>query len=119
MADIEEPEEYVVERILADDVVDGNTFYLIMWEGYEDFECTWEPVESFSLRDSIIVWEKEKSAGLGLDDESLARVQARMDYFQETGKRPSISLDQAIESDSGSPTKDTERPHKKQKKACI
>ena len=42
---VENHEEYYVERILDMKIVDKKTFYLINWYGYSDADNTWEPLE--------------------------------------------------------------------------
>lgn len=80
-SDEEEP-EYEVERLLSDDIVEGQIFYLVKWVGYPDEQCTWEPLESFNSDETIREWEQAKSVGDVLDDEFLTALQQRMDEFQ-------------------------------------
>lgn len=92
--------EFEVERILADDVVEGQTFYLVKWQGYPDEECTWEPLESFTSKTSIDEWERQKAAGLGLPDEFLVMLQQRMDDFRARQQDDQSQSDASETSDS-------------------
>ena len=40
-------EDYHVDGIVADRVLDGKTQYLVKWLDYDLTRCTWEPTESF------------------------------------------------------------------------
>lgn len=118
MSDSEEDEEYEIERILADDVVDEKTFYLVKWKGYDDEECTWEPAENFTSSSSIAEWQDQKARGLGLDDDFLSRLQQKMDSFQAQSLRSNTQVaepnsDNALEPDTEI---EVEHPNKKQKK---
>ncbi|KAM3553330.1 hypothetical protein ARSEF4850_006970 [Beauveria asiatica] len=51
--------QWTVKRILADGQVEGETKYLIEWEGFPLSECTWEPKEH--LPDSLLEdWAQTK-----------------------------------------------------------
>uniref|UniRef100_A0A0N5A884 Chromo domain-containing protein n=1 Tax=Syphacia muris TaxID=451379 RepID=A0A0N5A884_9BILA len=62
-AEMNEDEEYVVEKILNKRVMNksGRVEYLIKWKGYSDAENTWEPEENcVSAREAIIDFEEEQ-----------------------------------------------------------
>ncbi len=75
-------EEYEVERILAESVANGTTIYLVKWQNYDDNECTWEPAESFMTPATLADWQRQLANNDTLDDDEVARVQARMDAFK-------------------------------------
>ncbi|KKA24011.1 hypothetical protein T310_1993 [Rasamsonia emersonii CBS 393.64] len=41
-------EEYKVEKILARRKVNGQTYYLVKWKGYDTSENTWEPIKNLT-----------------------------------------------------------------------
>jgi Chromo (CHRromatin Organisation MOdifier) domain len=41
---------YEVEKVLDDQVIDGKTYYLIKWSGYNTSENTWELETNLSLK---------------------------------------------------------------------
>lgn len=51
---VENHEEYYVERILDMKIVDKKTFYLINWYGYSDADNTWEPLECLTGCDEAL-----------------------------------------------------------------
>ncbi|ODA77466.1 hypothetical protein RJ55_07095 [Drechmeria coniospora] len=52
-------EEFTVERILADRLIEGRVLYLVQWEGYELSSATWEPEDCFKPG-TISDWEDFK-----------------------------------------------------------
>ena len=65
----EPKEEYPIEGILAERILDGTTRYLVKWEGYPDERCTWEPGTSFQDDQTFHDWQNRKmriSRGLDL-----------------------------------------------------
>ena len=42
--EIEDNDEYEVEKILKQKRINGQLFYLIKWKGYNTSENTWEPI---------------------------------------------------------------------------
>lgn len=53
-------EEYEVETIHAQDIINGQKVYLVKWKGYEDLRCTWEPRDSFNTREILLEWKNKK-----------------------------------------------------------
>jgi len=78
-----EEQMYVVERILAEAVRDGQMKYLVKWEEYPDNQCTWEPKKHFNDPDTIKNWETKLTAGDSLDDEVIADLEVRMEAYRE------------------------------------
>ncbi|KPM45696.1 hypothetical protein AK830_g849 [Neonectria ditissima] len=59
----EEPDsgdEWLVNDILAETVIDGTTKYLIDWHGYPLYDASWEPEEHLG-GDMLTGWEESKS----------------------------------------------------------
>uniref|UniRef100_A0A5S6QKA1 Chromo domain-containing protein n=1 Tax=Trichuris muris TaxID=70415 RepID=A0A5S6QKA1_TRIMR len=52
--------EYTVERIVDRRVVNGRLEYLLKWDGYDDAENTWEPVENLHCFEMIEHFERRK-----------------------------------------------------------
>lgn len=44
----DDSQEYPVEKILEDKIIEGRKHYLIKWEGYDYNSCTWEPIENLN-----------------------------------------------------------------------
>ncbi|KAK4101403.1 hypothetical protein N658DRAFT_59617 [Parathielavia hyrcaniae] len=53
-------QEYAVENILAEGLIDGTMHYLIQWTGFPLHECTWEP-ESNLGSELKAIWEGDKA----------------------------------------------------------
>lgn len=53
-------DEYEVETIHAQDIINGQKLYLVKWKGYEDLRCTWEPRDSFNTREILQEWKNKK-----------------------------------------------------------
>jgi hypothetical protein len=52
--------EYIVEKILDKRIEDGIVEYYIKWEGYDDIESTWEPMENLdNIQNLIAEFEAE------------------------------------------------------------
>lgn len=56
----EQRDGYPVDAIIAEGDVDGDTKYLVRWEGYPDERCTWEPESSFQDEDTLLDWKTQK-----------------------------------------------------------
>ena len=52
---VENNEEYYVEKILDMKTVDGKVYYLINWYGYSDADNTWEPIEFLTGCDEALL----------------------------------------------------------------
>jgi hypothetical protein len=56
-------DEYEVERIVNERVMDGVTLFEIKWKGYSSSENTWEPLECLTGCDRILrQWRKSSEA---------------------------------------------------------
>lgn len=53
-------DEYEVETIHAQDIINGQKVYLVKWKGYEDLRCTWEPRNSFNTKEILQEWKNKK-----------------------------------------------------------
>lgn len=75
---------YDVERILAQYTQeDGQTVYLVKWLGYPDYQCTWEPPDSFASSQTLEDWQRQYALGDTLDADETAAVQARMEEYAQ------------------------------------
>lgn len=50
-----------VEQILAEDVVNGTSSYLVKWESYPLHRCTWEPEDQFESDLPLRAWRRRKA----------------------------------------------------------
>ncbi|OCT45547.1 hypothetical protein CLCR_01396 [Cladophialophora carrionii] len=91
----EEP-EYEVERILAQSTFEGRTVYLVKWLNFGDEQCTWEPAESFLTPSTLADWEQQLAKHDTLDEDEVARVQARMDAFQLAQEQKRLAREQRL-----------------------
>jgi hypothetical protein len=80
-SDSSESPLYEVERILAQDELDGKMHYLVKWRDYGEEQCTWEPAENFSNPQTLRDWNERLRIGDTLDDEGVASLQERMNAF--------------------------------------
>ena len=54
----EDDEEYLVEKVIEKRITaKGNIEYLIKWEGYDEKENSWEPIENLGCEDLIQEYE--------------------------------------------------------------
>ena len=61
----------------------GRPIYLVKWLNYSDAQCTWEPAESFLTAATLADWKLQLANNDTLDEEEIARVQARMDALSQ------------------------------------
>jgi hypothetical protein len=72
-------EVYIVEKILKKRRNRNRIEYLVKWEGYPDWETTWEPESAFKQhRDAINKFEKEQQTTMkNSSTVSSTRIQTR------------------------------------------
>ena len=86
----EPKEEYPIEGILAERVINGTARYLVKWEGYTDERCTWEPKSSFQDDQTFHDWQNKKmriSRGLDLAYDVSALETRVENWIEMTEKR--------------------------------
>jgi chromo domain-containing protein 1 len=55
-----EDEEFEVERVMAEKVVNGRKYYLIAWLGYPEWKSTWEPKKHIRDQTILNTWKERK-----------------------------------------------------------
>ena len=56
----EPQEQYDINKILAQWVIDGEIEYLVSWKGYEEHRNTWEPPSSFNDSKTVRNWQRRR-----------------------------------------------------------
>jgi len=82
-------EEYIVEKIVGKREIEGQIQYLLKWQGYEDSENTWEPVENVTSKALIV--EFEKSAKAKEDNKTPSRKSSRKSSVSEERKEENVA----------------------------
>lgn len=54
------PRRYEMEEIRWEEDLDGSTYYLVKWEGYDELENTYEPAEHFDEEQTLLDWRDRK-----------------------------------------------------------
>ena len=54
MADSDSEPDYTVEAVLAKRMVNGKPEYRVKWQGYDESECTWEPLANCAGCEGLI-----------------------------------------------------------------
>lgn len=58
-----EPEEFVVEEVLHQSVLDGQVEYFLKWTGFTDADSTWGPEENLHSPELIETFPNSQKAG--------------------------------------------------------
>lgn len=83
-------EEYIVEKVVdKKELDDGQVLYLLKWQGYEDSENTWEPVENITSK--ALIAEFEKTAKAKEDNKMPARKSMRKSFVSEGNKMEPVA----------------------------
>jgi chromobox protein 5 len=53
---------YVVERIIADRVINGTFYYRLKWKGYPDSQNTWEPETNLQAAELLAEYRAAKQS---------------------------------------------------------
>ena len=57
-----EEEDYVVEKIVDERIVNGKLEYFLKWKGYSSLDNTWEPAENLDCPELLEQFKKTRVA---------------------------------------------------------
>lgn len=86
MANFGPDDDYEIEKLVAEDVVDDRELYLVKWKGRTEDESTWEHRESLGFYQPIHEFEERKQAGLVIPEEYLLHFVEKNGVLQRRGK---------------------------------
>ena len=101
-----EEEEYTVEAVLAKRVVEGKPQYKVKWQGYDESEATWEPLENCEGCEGLISAFEESDKGASPDLASKA-------LPQKSGRRASAGKRKAAQAKQKDAKKDAKKGQQK------
>lgn len=87
---IDEEEEFVVERIVDKRIVDGQIEYFLKWKGYPESENTWEPVDNLEGAPKLIKsFEARLIKQKASENKTTPRATKKSDKFLRDNSTPS------------------------------
>ena len=95
---ISNQEEFEIDAIVDERVVNGENQYLIKWHGYLEDDNTWEPLSHVKNTEALILWEENnRRAFLAGDDELIAN--DPVSYKEAISSQEAEHWQEAIESE--------------------